>query len=446
MVDPTKTIDGDGENFLKPSPFHRCKNNTITIPSPPKIDHRSSLISLFQEIVALVEQHQKTGETEPISLLTMFTPSALIVTEPEFVLRGRAVQLGNRFAKGTSAVDAITEIMAVMRKEGLDEVEFERDYLKSISDELLMTISLAQDNREDLVLYHTLLWKTGGDGMWTMERSPSDCEVVPYIPALLGASRMAMSAKISSSHDHLLPKEYRISDELKEALKDKHTLENWQEISFLEFINSALPSRKVPQAIGPTSQTIAQVITTKDRNLTWRVALDSDQETGEAIFESDNRRLYVRTDNDLRKLYEGRPEGMQGMRLGQFACEYRLLRSSDHGFEKVKNSIDDKTNIGPSSSDLVAGTNNTYAPKAMRLANDKIMKKREEKKAVPHLLFSGMMSKHGSQLMWSPWQNLEDVTGQQDEVETAEQKKIRLQIFPLSNFPHIDEESDDNDY
>ena len=94
----------------------------------------------------------------------------------------------------------------------------------------------------------------------------------------------------------------------------------------------------------------------------------------------------------------------------------------------------------------MAGTNNTYAPKAMRLANDKIMKRREEKKAVPHLLFSGMMSKHGSQLMWSPWQNLEDVTGQQDEVETAEQKKIRLQIFPLSNFPHIDEESDGNDY
>ena len=395
--------------------------------------------------MALVEQHQKTGETEPISLLTMFTPSALIVTEHESALRERAVQLSKRFGKETSAVDAIADIMEVLRKEGLDEVEFERDHLKSISDELLVTVSPAQDNHEDLVLYHTLLWKTCGDGMWTMERSPSDCEVVPYIPALLGTSSMAMSAKISSSHDHLLPKEYLISDDLKEALKDKHTLENWQEISFLEFINSTLPSSKVPQAIGPTSQTIAQVITTKDQKLTWRAALDSDHETGEAIFESDDRRLYVRTDSDLRKLYEGRPEGMRGMRLGQFASEYRLLRSSDHGFENVKNSINEETNIGPNSCDLVAGTINTFAPKAMRLANEKIMKRRSEGKAVPHLLFSGMMSKHGSQLMWSPWQKLEDVTGQQDEMETAEQKRIRLQIFPLSTFPYIDEESDDDD-
>ena len=79
----------------------------------------------------MVEQNQKTGETEPISLLTMFTPSALIVTEPEFALRGRAVQLGNRFGKETSAVDAITEIIEVLREEGLDAVECQKDYLKS---------------------------------------------------------------------------------------------------------------------------------------------------------------------------------------------------------------------------------------------------------------------------------------------------------------------------
>ena len=399
----------------------------------------------FQEIVALVEQHQKTGETEPISLLTMYTPSALFVTKPEFALRGRAVQLGNRFGKKTSGVEAIREIVADLRQEGLDDVEFDRVHLKSISDELLLAISPTQDDHNDLVRYHTLLWKTGGDGMWTMQRSPSDCTVVPYIPALLGASRMAMSAKISSSDDHLLPKECLISDELKVAIKDQQTANNWQEISFLQFINSTLPSSKVPTAIGPTSQPITQVITTKERKLTWRAARDSDHEAGEAIFESDSRRLYVRTDSDVRKLYEGRPERMRGMRLGQFACEYRLLCPSDHGFEHVKNCIDEETGLGPNSCDLVAGTNSTFAPKAMRLANEKIMKRKIEDKSVPHLLLSGMMSKHGSQLMWTPWQNLEDVTGQQEEMETAEQKRTRLQIFPLSNFPHVDEDSDDNE-
>jgi hypothetical protein len=395
-----------------------------------------------KEIVALAEQHQKVGETEPISLLTIYTPSALTVSEAEFALRGRAVQLGNSFGNETSAVDAITQIMEVLRQEGLDEVYFQRDHLKRISDELLFATSAANANHGNLVLYHTLLWKTGGDEMWTLQRSPSDCEVVPYIPALLGTSRMAMSAKISSSEDHLLPKECLISEELKAVLKDYETKDNWQEISILEFINATLPSSKVPPASGPTSQAITQVITTKDRKLTWRVAQDSDNETGELIFESEGNSLYVRTDSDVRKLYEGRPERMQGMALGEFASEYRLLKPSDNGFESAKNSIDEQTDLGPNSSDLVAGMNNTFAPKAMRLANDKIMKRRMEGKAVPHLLFSGMMSKHGSQLMWSPWQNLEDVTGQQDEMETAEQRRTRLQIFPLSSFPHIDEDSD----
>ena len=392
----------------------------------------------------MAEKHQKTGQPEPISLMTMYTPSALTVTEAEFALRGRAVQLGNMFGEETSAVHAITEIMKVLRQEGIGNVEFQQDHLKRISDELLLAVSPAQDNHEDLVSYHTLLWKTGGDGIWTMERSPSDREVVPYIPALLGASRMAMSAKISFQGDQLLPKEFLISEELKAVLKDQKTADNWQEISFLEFINSTLPSSKVPQAIGPTSQAITQVITTKDRKLTWRAAQDSDNETGEVIFESEGRRLYVRTDGDVRKLYEGRPEGMRTMSLGQFACEYRLLRPSDIGFENAKNSIDEETNLGPNSSDLVAGTINTFAPKAMRLANDKIMKRRMEDKTVPHLLFSGMMSRHGSQLMWTPWQNLEDITGQQDELETVEQQRTRLQIFPLSNFQHI-EESDEDD-
>ena len=281
--------------------------------------------------------------------------------------------------------------------------------------------------------------------MWTMQRSPADCEVVPYIPALLGASGMAMSAKIASSDDHLLPKECFLSEELKAVLKDEQTAESWQEISFLEFVNTTLPSSKVPQAIGPTSQAIAQVITTQDRKLTWRAARDTDHETGEAIFESQGNSLYVRTDSDVRKLYEGRPERMQEMRLGQLASEYRLLCQSDHGFESAKNSIDEETNLGPNSSDLVAGTINTFAPMAMRLANDKIMKRRIEDKAVPHLLFSGLMSRHGSELMWSPWQNLEEITGDQDEKETAEQRRTRLQIFPLSRFSYTEEDSDEDE-
>ena len=96
----------------------------------------------------MAEQHQKAGEPEPISLLTIYTPRALIVTEAEFALRGRAVQLSNRFGNETSAVDAITQIMEVLKQEGLAGVEFQRDHLKRISDDLVLA---EQDNHEDLV-------------------------------------------------------------------------------------------------------------------------------------------------------------------------------------------------------------------------------------------------------------------------------------------------------
>ena len=36
-------------NFQKPSPFHRWENMTITIPSPQKIDHRSSLLTIADQ-------------------------------------------------------------------------------------------------------------------------------------------------------------------------------------------------------------------------------------------------------------------------------------------------------------------------------------------------------------------------------------------------------------
>ena len=60
-------------------------------------------------------------------------------------------------------------------------------------------------------------------------------------------------------------------------------------------------------------------------------------------------------------------------------------------------------------------------------------------------LFSGCSSEHVNQLMWSPWQQLEEVTGIQEQEETENQEKTRLQIFPLSVFPSIEEENENDD-
>lgn len=345
------------------------------------------------------------------------------------------MELGEIFTKETGAIEAITQIMEVLRDEGINNVDFDPDDLRHIGDDLSHSMPQGRAVQEELILYQALIWKTAGNGMWTMKRDPSECKMIPYIPLLLKLSKMPMSATISAGNDHLMPGECGISEELKAVLNDESTADQWQEISFLQFVNSTLPTSRLPQAIGPTSQKIVQVITTKDRKLTWRAARDSDQETGEAVFKAEDTKLYVRSDSDVRKLYEVRPARMKRMPLGQLACDYRLLHPSDHGFEEAKNSIDDETGIGPDSFDLVAGTIGNLAPKAMMLQNGKIMKKRTEGKAVPLLLFAGRLGRHGNQLMWSAWEYLEDLTGQQDEVETVEQKRIRLQVFPLSVFP-----------
>ena len=390
----------------------------------------------------MAEKHQKTGESEPLSLVTMYTPQGLNVEENELVLRRRAVQIGATFGNETDAADAIVQIMGALRQEGLEDVDLTPDHRRSIRELLLFSPNQEHAYSEDIVTYHNLIWKTAKEGMWTMKRNPSDCEIVPYIPALLGASGLAMKAEISTEGDHLFADESQVSEELKPFVGN---WVEWQEISFLEFINSSLPPRKVQQAAGLTSQTIIQVIASKDRNLTWRGALDSDHYTGEAIFKSEDEKLYIGTNSDVRKLYGERPDHMWPMCLGQLATEYRLLKPSDRGYEKANNSIDEESNVGPNSNDLVAGTSDMFAPTAIRLKSGKIMKRKTKRKAVPHLQYLGTTSKHGNQLMWSSWQNLEDVTGNQVEEETEDQKKTRLEIFPLSIFPTIQEDSEDDE-
>ena len=153
----------------------------------------------------------------------------------------------------------------------------------------------------------------------------------------------------------------------------------------------------------------------------------------------------MRTIHDIRVLYEKRPQRMAGMVLGEFACEYRLLKPSGCGYEKAKNSINEDTSVGPDTQRLVAGTNDVPAPETMLLTNGKLMKRRQDVTAVPKLLFSGITSQHGNQLMWSPWQRLEEVTGIQNEYETEDQKKVRLEIFPFSLFPIAEEEIEDKE-
>ena len=67
------TINGDGEKFSKPSPFHRWRKKTITIPSPWKFDHRSSLVTVNHRKTPLfiVSNYQSLSVTASHCLVTV---------------------------------------------------------------------------------------------------------------------------------------------------------------------------------------------------------------------------------------------------------------------------------------------------------------------------------------------------------------------------------------
>ena len=401
----------------------------------------------------MAKMHQTKGKSQPLSLITMLTSGEMLkATDEELALRGRAIQLSNSLGTEVDCVEAITDIIRILRLEGIENLDFERSDGIWIADELRSSLNHSQDVNEGLLLYHIMLWKTAGDGVWTMERHPGECNVVPYVPALLEASCLEMSSEICVAGEHLTVQERTVSEELKASIaifkkaEEVSFLEDWQEVSLLEFLNATLPAEKVDQAKGPANQPMVPIVSTKDRKLTWRGAKDSDEHNGEEVFENDERKLYVRIASDVRTLQENRPECMNNMVLGELASRYRLLKPSGHGFESAKNSINEDTCVGPDSDHLVAGTRETIAPQTMMLKNGKLMKRREDIDAVPNLFYSGCSSKHMNQLMWGSWSKLEEVTGVQDEHETEDQKKIRLELFPFSVFPIERDDSEEDDF
>ena len=88
----------------------------------------------------------------------------------------------------------------------------------------------------------------------------------------------------------------------------------------------------------------------------------------------------------------------------------------------------------------MAGIEDTLAPQAMVMTNGRIMAKRNDSEAVIRLLHHGTTSKYVNCLLWSPWQQLENIATNQEEEETDDQKKTRLSIFPMSVFPCVEEE------
>ena len=387
-------------------------------------------------MVALAQKHQMDGPSQPLSLVIMYTPKGMQASRDEMYLRGRAVQLCEVISGETSSIEAVKEVGKKLIEEGLGDVEIDPEVVGMLQGqgfESLITLPEGQS----VIAYHNLIRRTAGAESWTFPRQVQEQKVVPFLPHLLEVTQMSMKAGLVINGEAYNSEENSLRDDIARHIEDP---ENWKEISILEFFNSALP--KTSQVRGLKSQPIVQVTSMRDPKLKWRDASDNDEVRGEEVFVSQpGGKSYVRRDTDIRVLYEGRPEPMRGMRLGQLASEYRLMQRTHKETEAIRSKIDDQTGLGLPSSSLVAGTEETMAPQAMMMANGRIMAKRSnDSKAVIHLLQHGTTSKYVNCLLWSPWQQLEDIATDQEEEETVDQKRTRLSIYPMSVFPCVEEE------
>ena len=363
--------------------------------------------------------------------------------------------------------EAIVQIVKTLAEEGF--------YCKYESVDEEMGRIVANQVRSDemsekrirlIIIYHFLIWKTAGDEKWTVPRYPGACNIRPYLPKLLQITQNTVVAETNLRQEPLPEDIEDLKEEVVRAIitkaksgllaendPDDHSEprfipELWREVNLLEFINGSLPDGD--KIVALRSQPICQVVTSKERKLTWKEAKDSDNVNGEEVFEvqgddetDEEKKKYVRVKQDVRTLYEMRPDGVGDMKLGQFASEYRRIQRGGNGLQSAKDKINPTTGMGPNSTDIVAGTRNQMAPQCMQLKNEDIMVKRVGEKAVLHLLYSGRAGKHGNQLLWSCWRHLEEVSGVQEEEETAEQRNVRLQIFPTSVVNQLNDEDPD---
>ena len=277
------------------------------------------------------------GPSQPLSLIVMQTPKAMQASRDEIFLRGRAVQLGEAISGEASCVEAVLTVGRQLMEEGLSNVDSDDEVVSILRGQGFETLITSPEG-EIVIAYHSLVRRTAGAESWTLARHVKERTVVPFLPHLLEVTQMAMSADLVTNGEAFQNEDNSPRDDIARHVEAS---ENWTEVSVLEFFNSALPNTS--QVRGLKSQPIVQVKSMRDPKLKWRDACDDDEVRGEVVFVSSTAaKSYVRRDSDIRVLYEGRPDVMAEMRLGQLAAEYRLLERGSKDTENIRYSMNKK--------------------------------------------------------------------------------------------------------
>ena len=372
---------------------------------------------------------QVINQPQPLSMFTLFQQETVDVPAEERHLRGRATELGQQYGCDKVTKAAIIEIGQALQLEGLADMP-EGCELKDVLED--QSGEQYEDQAGKIILaYHFMLWRTAACQSCTLPRSCGESFVSPYLPLVLEATQMPMEATTVFSGENRGDQNDTMKSDMAQYLHQQECEpENWKEISVPDFFHACLPAECQVKKL--RSRGTVEVITCRDKKLTWREAQDSDTHKGEEIYSTEEK-LYVRSDGDYRKLYEAIPPTLRlkGLTLGQFATEYARLHPSWCGYENARSKIAEESQIGPLTRRRLAGAVNEFLPQCMMLTNETVMRIREEQVALVQV-YTPLTTRYSSQLLWSPWQELEEVTGEQDLLETDSQKSTRLTVFPMN--------------
>ena len=275
--------------------------------------------------------------------------------------------------------------------------------------------------KNTLLVYHTILLRTGRGSGWTLRRRPGETHVAPYHPLLLEALNQRVDVRISLTSEHLQEDRTNYQAEV-EGITASHA---WKEISVLEFLHG-LSSVNCEQL---SSQGTVSLIVSQDRERRFRDSTERDEEIDD-IYVNRKNESYIIINGDLRKLYAIRPPAIERMTLAQFALSYYKINSRQQNIY-----VDPQTNVGEDSREPIVGGERS-APQSLMLFNRIIMKRRSEKpRPVLLLLPSSEIGDFGNRMLFQPWRDLADLVQDTSQEEKELQKRNCLALLPTSIYP-----------
>ena len=377
-------------------------------------------------IIKIVQQCQIDETFFPPSLLDIWTPSSWSASEGEQRLRARAFQLIQGRPTEEEIEESIMTVTSILAQEGLYEEllseSMDRDILVSMRHKLMeMYPEEPQVLINGLMLYHTLLLRTGSSNQWTFKRRREETEVVPYHPLIIGALQQRVEVRIAMTAEHLRAEENNYVGQLQDGLYANFA---WTQVSILRFLHEV----SLSDYQEPVSQTTVSLVSCQDQGRSFKEANEGDEECDDIFFNSKNEG-YIIINGDLRKLYALRPVAVEGMPYAFFATRYYRKRPEQRSI------VDPQSNVGGESGEPLPG-GASMAPLFLRLSNTIIMKKRSDgSHLVPLLRPSHCLDIYGERLLFKPWRSTEELIHDSSEEERAQLRLNRLNLFPLSVFP-----------